>query len=270
MDIRNLGYRTNLEILRRGGSVITPTSADEMDYLVTRTPANPSYWWGNFLLLQDAPDPATIPAWQARFAEQLPAARHTAIGFDTTDALDEALLGPWRAAGYEVTHDVVLTADVVSEPPRPNHTATYRPLADLDDWAASMALQMACNDRDLPGYDTYVADSADVRRQLVDDGHAVWVGAFLDGDLVAQMGLVDCGAETARYQHVETHPAMRGRGYAGTLLAATARFGAALWAPKTFVIVADPGYHAVEIYRRAGFRDTQVQTSVERQPDGSV
>ena len=54
MDIRSLGFRTDLRLLEMTGSVIE----DRGTHLVVRTPANPTYFWGNFLLLRELPSPA--------------------------------------------------------------------------------------------------------------------------------------------------------------------------------------------------------------------
>ena len=59
MDIRSLGFRTDLRLLEMTGSVIE----DRGTHLVVRTPANPTYFWGNFLLLRAA---AGTPAASAR------------------------------------------------------------------------------------------------------------------------------------------------------------------------------------------------------------
>ena len=47
MEIRSLGLRTDLVLLRLGGSVVEHHD----DHVVVRTPDNPTYWWGNFLLV---------------------------------------------------------------------------------------------------------------------------------------------------------------------------------------------------------------------------
>ena len=44
-----LGWRTDLDVLTRSGSTIT--SGD--GHLIVRTPANPGYYWGNFLCVTD-------------------------------------------------------------------------------------------------------------------------------------------------------------------------------------------------------------------------
>ena len=75
MEVRSLGYRTDLAILALEGSQVT----DRGDHLVIRTPGNPDYWWGNFLLLQDL-KPGSGGGWMARFAAEFPGAQHTALG----------------------------------------------------------------------------------------------------------------------------------------------------------------------------------------------
>lgn len=58
MEIVSLGYRTDLMLLELSGS----TFHDTGEYAVIRTPANPGFWWGNFLLYRTpfAPDDTTI------------------------------------------------------------------------------------------------------------------------------------------------------------------------------------------------------------------
>ena len=84
MEVRSLGYRTDLAILALEGSQVT----DRGDHLVIRTLSNPDYWWGNFLLLRDL-QPGSGGGWMARFAAEFPGARHTALG------LDEPGAAPW-------------------------------------------------------------------------------------------------------------------------------------------------------------------------------
>ena len=52
MEIQGLGWRTDLALLEISGSVLE----DRGDHLVVRTPDNPTFWWGNFLMLAGSPD----------------------------------------------------------------------------------------------------------------------------------------------------------------------------------------------------------------------
>lgn len=239
---------------------------DHGDNLVVRTPANPAFWWGNFILLGSPPPPADAGRWLARFAEAFPGAGHAALGVDVTDqsAVDPA---GFVDAGFRFELNTVMTARSVREPPRPNRAACYRQLAGDDDWRQSVALRVACD----TGPDTAADHAFDKHRtaearRVTEAGHGSWFGGFVNGRLVTQLGLLSDGTGIARFQNVETHPAMRGRGLAGTLVYEAARYGFDAMAAGTLVIVADPGYVAARIYRCVGFTDAESQIGFERPP----
>jgi hypothetical protein len=56
VDVASLGFQTDLMIRRLAGSVIV----DRREYLVVRTPANPGFWWGNFLLFPAPSRPGEV------------------------------------------------------------------------------------------------------------------------------------------------------------------------------------------------------------------
>ena len=69
-------------VRERSGSIVT----DHGDHLVVRTPANPSFWWGNFILVaRHRPAPVDATRWRALFAREFPDAGHCAIGVDSVD-----------------------------------------------------------------------------------------------------------------------------------------------------------------------------------------
>jgi ribosomal protein S18 acetylase RimI-like enzyme len=262
----SLGFRTDLALLRLGGSEITHAG----DHLVVRTPHNPGFWWGNFLLLRDAPPPEHAASWLDRFAAVFPDARYRALGVDGTHGRPADLTG-FTDAGLTADVSTVMTASDVHAPPRPHRTATYRALTTDDDWAQHVALEVACEGggSDLVGHHEFVTRQAATRRALVEAGRGAWFGAFLDDRLVSQMGLLPAGDALARFQSVETHPDARGRGLAGTLVHHTARYGFDALSARTLVMVADPDAAAIRVYRSVGFTDSEVQLQVERAPAGS-
>jgi predicted GNAT family acetyltransferase len=67
----------------------------------------------------------------------------------------------------------------------------------------------------------------------------------------------------ARFQSVETHPEFRGRGLAGTLVHHVSCYGFGELGAKTLVMVADPHYLAVRVYRSVGFLDRESQLQAE-------
>jgi hypothetical protein len=46
MQVTSLGFRTDLALRVLEGAEVT----DRGDYTVVRSPDNPTFWWGNFLL----------------------------------------------------------------------------------------------------------------------------------------------------------------------------------------------------------------------------
>ena len=104
----------------------------------------------------------------------------------------------------------------------------------------------------------------EAHRRNIENGHGQWFGAFLDGRLVASLGIFTSADGLARYQEVKTHPEARGQGLAGTLVHAAGRHALDEMGAETLVIVADPDYLAIRIYRSVGFDDTETQLGASR------
>jgi len=266
--ITSLGFRTDLMLLTLQGSTVE----DRGDHLVVRTPHNPTFWWGNFLLLRDVPAPGDARRWERAFHDALPDADHRTFGVDGTSGLTSGY-EEFVTAGYDVDASAVMTASAVHEPPHPNGEATYRAL-DLTDPAdrdAAIALQMAnAPDREPIGHREFLARKMDSMRAVQASGNGAWFGAFLDGQMRSGMGLVWDGSGLARFQSVDTHPAARGRGLAGTLVHHVSTYGFDQIGATTLVMVADPGYLAIDIYRSLGFTASESQIELERAPQGAT
>jgi len=261
MEIASLGWRTDLAMLEHSGSIVT----DRGDHLAVRTPDNPRFWWGNFLLLAEPPrSEEEARHWLDAFAAEHPTARHVAIGVDGVhgDATDLAAL---EGLGLESDVGSVMTATSVHAPPRPNRDATYRTLESDADWEQQVELSMVGEDPSAY-HREFCTARALAQRGLVERGYGAWWGAFEGDRLLASMGLFTASAGLARFQNVKTHPDARGRGLAGTLVHRVSRFGFAELGARTLVMVADPDYLAIRVYRSVGFADTERQLQVERQP----
>ena len=259
MGVTSLGFRTDVALrVLEGGEV-----ADRGDYLVVRSPANPEFWWGNFVLMGAPPGPGTAGTWLARFAAEFPAARHVAFGVDTTDE-PAAAPADFLAAGLEPQRATVLTCTAIRPPPHPGTGAEIRPLESAADWRQSGDLGVRCYGDD--GSPEYRDRRIAAPRQLTRTGRGAWFGAFRGGRLVAQLGVCDAGGGLARYQDVETDPEFRRQGLAGTLVWRAGRYGHEVLGAGTLVIVADPAEAAIRVYRACGFGDRESQVSFERPP----
>lgn len=265
MDVVSLGARTDLALLRAGGSTVD----DRGDHLVIRSPHNPTHYWGNFVLVQAPTTDWDPDRWLEVFADTFPAARHVALGFDTVSGSVEQL-SAYATRGFDVEAQVVLTASSLHAPPRPDTSCRYRPLRDDDDWAQSIELQLQTDDRfDPQAHLEFVTRRVATRRAAVERGEGAWFGAFdpsSDGRLVSQLGVFRASPGLGRYQSVETHPDFRGRGIAGTLTHVAGQWAFDALDVRRLVIVADAAYHAIRVYRSVGFVDAETQVQAERLP----
>lgn len=258
--VNSLGYRTDLMLrLLEGGKAV-----DHGDYLTLHSPHNPTFWWGNFLLMPESALRDDAGRWMSRFAEAFPGAPHVAIGVDGTGGCT-ALPASYLDAGFRLECSTVLTASAVRAPPHRNQAAQYRPLETEEDWRQAVELRMACADEPASSREFSERRVADQRR-IAEAGHGAWFGAFQHGRLAAQLGLYSDGGPIARYQNVETHPSARRRGLAGTLVYHAGRYGLGTLGARSLVMVADPGYSAIRLYRSAGFADRETQVALQREP----
>jgi GNAT superfamily N-acetyltransferase len=261
VEVRSLGYRTDLMVRLLEGSLVQ----DRGDYLVVRSPDNPTYWWGNFLLIAGPPEPGDAATWIGMFAAEFPDAAHVAIGIDVTEvsAVDVAEL---TTEGLRVQQSAVLTAQELHEPPHPNRAAAIRELSGDRDWRQAADLRAAVNAGEPGSEPAFLQARIAAERGMTEAGHGSWFGAFLDRTLVAQLGLVTDGSGIARYQNVETHPAARRQGVAGTLVWHAGQQALDGLRASTLVMVADPRDVAIRVYRSVGFTDAETQLAFERQP----
>jgi ribosomal protein S18 acetylase RimI-like enzyme len=266
VDVTSLGFQTDIALLKLAGSTVE----DRGDHLVVRSPGNPSFYWGNFLLLDHVPDAHLVAEWLERFEAAFPEARHRAFGFDLPHGTVVGVAG-FAERGLEVEVSSVMTASVVHPPPHPNEEAVCRPLEFDSDWSQSVELNLACYDSDKSAsHRAFVQGRARSNRSLVTDGHGQWFGAFIGDALVAQMGIVSATPSLARFQSVESHPDYRGRGLAGTLAHHVSRYAFEELGAQTLVMVADPEYLAIRIYRALGFSESERQLQAERAPEAET
>ena len=263
MEIRSLGLRTEVAMRRLAGSTVV----DRGDHLVVRTPDNPSFWWGNFLVLRRAPvDETEARARVAAFEAEIPGVDHRAFAVDETAGVVEALEPLRTLVGGLAEASTVMTTRQVHPPPHPASDATLRPLATDADWAQQVELSMDGEHPAAYGLD-FATRKARADRRLVDAGRGQWWGAFDGrGRLLSSMGLFGAGDGLARFQSVKTRPDARGRGLAGTLTHAVSTWGLDVLGAETLVMVADPSYLAIRVYRSVGFVDSETYVTLERTP----
>ena len=258
VHIDSPGLATDLAILALEGSTVT----DHGDHVVVRTDSNPTYYWGNFFILEHAPEPDEIPTWIERFVEEFPEARHRAFAVLEVDADHSS----WKRHGYTAELDHALAATSLTPPAHPTDGVEVRELTSDDGWEQSAQLSSVDDETgDLEARLTFERRRAAAERGQSEAGQGRWFGAFVEGRLVARTGIVLLPPR-ARYRFVITHPDFRRRGIAGALVHAAGEWALAQPGIEQVVIVADTAGPAINLYRSLGFREAGSHIGIEKPP----
>ena len=258
MHVTSLGFRTDLALLTAAGSLVE----DRGTHLVIRSPENPSYFWGNFLLLAEPPVPGGEKEVVAAFHTEFPKADHVSIGIDSEDLTDDARAA-FEAAGMTVDLSTVLTTSRLTAPREVE--AEVRPLVSDEDWEARARLsQQLYPQTSEEAFMTFARAKNAQEKKLVDAGRGQRFGAFVERALVSTAGCFVTEAGVARFQSVETHPDHRRRGLAGAVTHAAGQHALDHLGVGTLVIVADTDGEAIGLYRSLGFTDSERQLMMEQ------
>jgi ribosomal protein S18 acetylase RimI-like enzyme len=265
VNVESIGWRTDLRLRELEGAEILARG----DHLLVRTPQNPRFRWGNFLLLGAMPAPGEAELWVSRFKEAFREADHVALGVDGPPG-DAGAVAELQALGLRAELTCVLSTPRLQAPAKAAPQAQLRPLQGEEDWRGAIELGLAADGEfsGNAGERAYMERRMAAVRSVCETGHGSWFGAFRDGEMVAGLGIFATGEGVARFQAVDTHPAHRRQGLATHLLFAAAEHARASLGARLLVIAADPDYHAIEIYRALGFRERNRQLQLERLAPG--
>jgi ribosomal protein S18 acetylase RimI-like enzyme len=264
MDVQSLGFRTDLIFHHFEGEV-----TDKGDHLLIRTPRNPTYRWGNYLYFGAPPRKGDFTRWRRLFAEEVgtpPQIPHQVFSWDSLSG-EAGCIQPFLDVGFESDTSLVLAAESVHLPPRVNRDIEMRALTSDADFAEMLELDVLTarvddGEEDEAGMRLFQERKMAAYRRMIAAGSGHWFGAFLEGKLVADMGLFWEG-RLARYQSVTTHPDYRRRGICGTLLHFVGVCGLARPDVEKLVIAADANYFAKDSYRSVGFEVVEKSAGVE-------
>jgi GNAT superfamily N-acetyltransferase len=267
MNVRSLGYRTDLIFPSFDGEIV-----DRGDYLVIRSPANPTFYWGNYLLFSRPPQEGDLRKWRDLFAREIgvpPETEHQVFGWDSPEG-DEGVIQPFLQAGFRLNHSVVMTSTELRRPARPSDLVSIRALKTESDWEKAVDNQVVCREPEFEetGYRVFRQRQMDRYRKMVESGLGDWFGAFVDQRLVADLGIFHAEG-VGRFQSVETHPGFRRRGIAGTLIFRAGRQAMAEYGLHTLVIVAEQASSPARLYETLGFQPLEKQVGLEWWPQKS-
>lgn len=260
------GWVTDAIVHRFEGEIV-----ERDDCLVVRTPSNPTFYWGNCLVVQQPPADADLAHWLARFDEEIgrrhPGSRHVAIGIDAEWQGEQ--WPAWQAAGFEVIVSRMLRlrpGGLVPPPRAPRGAVELREIDLARDTEAVLEVELTDIDGFEPaGYRVYRERKHRAHAAMQAAGVLTWFGLWCDGRLAATCGLMREGAQ-GRFQHVVTHAGYRRRGLCSALIHGVARHALERWGCQGVYMAADPDDVAIGIYRSVGFADLSTASGLQRRP----
>ena len=236
-----------------------------LGYWVVRTPSDPAYYYGNLLLLPEAPRAETIPLWQARFAEEFAGqVQHSTFWWDSGE-LNPAALREFGSRGFTVETSEVLRRD----PRLPWVAQSLGPDIEIREISAGETALLAdladrLSDRHDDVYLTFLQRRARWQGQLIQRGLAHFFACMTDHRVVASLGIF-VHHDLARYQDVQTDAAYRRRGLATALVGVAGQHRAAR-GTTMLTIHTEPNSDAARLYRQLGFTLVETTTSACRYP----
>ncbi|MDQ6687929.1 MAG: GNAT family N-acetyltransferase [Actinomycetota bacterium] len=252
-----LGWRTDLAVLGHSGSEIESHDG----HVLVRTPANPTYHWGNFVLVTHPAAVDDAEHWLDVFVAAFPQARHRAIGLSA-----EPSPSSWATTGLDIEHeDVLALSTLPAERPLADGYVA-RSLASVGDWEQVLRLSLDEHHTEREDSIEFLRENKAAQARMVGASVAAFFGAYQGAELVSCLGIVDCGGGVARYQSVLTAAAHRRRGLTTHLLGRASRW-AAERALGELVIVAEADGAASRLYQSVGFVPVQRSSQAYRAGD---
>lgn len=257
MHIKSTGIKTEFIFSRFNGEI-----TDRGDMVEVRTPDNPSFYFGNYLLFERAPAPDQVEAYitlfKASFANN-PAIKHVTLMWLPTSTIDAEAEKLLINRGYEMNNDIVLaTRKTVQVKPAPKGV-DFRMLETDSDWEMALENQVVNRDDSFEEgpYRAFKTMQLANYRAMQDAGLGHWFGAFIGPRLVADMGIFH-GDGVSRFQLVGTHPDFRRRGICAALVHHVSQQAVAQHPDNQLVIIAEAGEAAERIYRSLGFESVEI------------
>lgn len=229
-------------------------------YTVIKTPGNPYYYFGNYLIFHDALDRYSLETIESIFAEEFSSDSrigHVAFSWPYNDS---DLIDQYMSSGYIYDKNLVMSLTERKDLNIPLHVShlTIRQFED-GDWEQWMLLELEeIDDCSKSQHELFLRGLQRDYQHLIENRLGAWYGAYIDNQLVASAGIF-YESNIGRFQRIRTKPSYRGLGICKTLMYKICSDYCHL---NTIVVVADTAYYAKKIYADLGFKDAGYQVSL--------
>lgn len=264
MQLTSLARLSDLIFARSEGQI-----EDHGDYISIKTPNNPSYHWGNYLIFDRPPLAADCERWREIYSREFDyyqQIKHMTFTWQGP-APQESDLMPFLAAGFKLERGKAFLGQELKLPPRPQLESEFRILSSDSDWEQAIQLQSLCRNPafEFENYLEFKRRQFATYRKLAEQDLGAWFGLFDQQQLLADLGIFHAGQQLdsktlaqleglGRFQSVETHPEYRRKGLCSHLVYTAANYARQHWQLEQLVIEADADYHAATLYESLGFK----------------
>lgn len=268
MVITSQGINSDLIFVRYNGVI-----NDHNTCIEARTPHNPEYYFGNFLIFGAPPKAGEVDAWESRFEKVFsdnPLITHKTFCWSPEHKLTSDVKEKLLQRGYEIDRVSVLGARKTTARYAPPDGVDFRVLTTDSDWAQALQNQIDSRDMSfaLGPYAAFKQTQMNNYRAMQQNGWGHWYGAFKGDKLVANMGIFS-HEQVSRFQSVVTDAAHRRQGICSALVHYVSSETLKQHPANQLIIMAEKDEPAERIYSALGFELIEVLESALLRPAAS-
>lgn len=259
MSPKSLAIQTDYIFGRFFGEVL-----DRGSYMVVKTPSSPNYFWGNYLVMPEPLAPGALNEWIAIYGSKFDYKKQGFITF-AVDAPDGEMgaAQEFRDFGFRCDTSKVLTTSSVNPPPKFKSGLEVREIKTDSEWEQLVEVHFSDEWYLKAGSQRpFLKEMFSDLRRMTNAGLGKRFGAFLDGRVVADLGIYTSNG-IGRFNEVATHREFRRQGFCGTLVYRAAIAAFESMNVQTLVMEADEDDHAAAIYESVGFKPNQRKVGFE-------
>jgi GNAT superfamily N-acetyltransferase len=223
--------------------------------MIVRTPRNPTWNWGNLLILNEPPKTEDIDNWLKMIDTKLLTQRETTYRLLTWDGgvAEDAVITALKEKGLTPSTGQILTLRTLQRPQYFNPAVHVEQIGGGDKrWSDVTLLNIEAFASQFQNYEIYAERNFAEHRSMIAKGIGKWFVAMVDGEVAGTVGFYP-GDGVYRYQEVAVREKFWRQGVAATMIYEVARQGLAEHPDFTQVMVADDEKEAIRVYRSLGF-----------------